>query len=72
MQRETLGPEAFRLGEMFDLSMAMIVSIHLAMNFKCKDMSYSLFWHHQKTYTWSSSGGEGMKKLEFPLLGSLS
>ena len=55
---ETLGPEAFRLGAMFNLSTATVVSIHLAINFKCKDKRYSLFWHRQKTFSWSTSVGE--------------
>ncbi len=55
---EVLGPAAFHLSEMYDFQSAAKVSIHLAMNFRCKDSTYSLFWEREKTYTWSSPGSE--------------
>lgn len=42
-QGEALGPEAFRLDRMFDLSNVTKVSIHIGMNFQCSDARYSLF-----------------------------
>jgi hypothetical protein len=55
---EILGPEAFRLPAMFDLSREVIVSIHLAMNFTCRDKTMSLFWHRTRTAGWSTSTSE--------------
>lgn len=49
---EILGPEAFGFNEMFDLTKAIKVSIHIAMNFVCTDSTYSLFWHRQRTFGW--------------------
>ena len=45
---DTLGPEAFGLGHMFDLSLPTRVSVHLAINFHCKDTRYSLLWHKKR------------------------
>ncbi len=39
---EPLSPGAFRLGEVFDFTSTLRVSIHLAMNFKCTDDNFSL------------------------------
>lgn len=55
---EILGPEAFNLSAMFDLSRTVIVSIHLAINFTCKDKTVSLFWHRTRTADWSTSRGK--------------
>lgn len=57
-EEEILGPEAFGLPAMFDLSREVIVSIHLAMNFTCRDKTISLFWHRTKTADWSTSTSE--------------
>ena len=49
---EQLGPSAFGLGDVFDLTSALRVSIHLAMNFKCTDDRFSLFWGYDRTFDW--------------------
>ena len=51
---EHLGPDAFRLGDMFNLSSATKFSIHIALNFACKDSNYSLFWNRNRALNWSS------------------
>lgn len=49
---ESLGPEAFGLGTLFDLSNIVKISLHLAVNLTCTDELYSLFWHRKRTYSW--------------------
>ena len=58
MEGEILGPEAFNLPAVFDLSRTVIVSIHLAINFTCKDKTVSLFWHRTRTSDLSTCRGE--------------
>ena len=49
---EFVGPEAFGLGDMFDLTSVLKISIHIAMNFTSNDSMYSLFWALDPTFTW--------------------
>ena len=50
---EQLGPEAFGLGRMFDLSKVCRFCAHVAMNFVCLDPAYSLLWNRENTKHWS-------------------
>ena len=49
---EAVGPETFGLGDMFDLTSVLKISIHIAMNFTFNDRVHSLFWALEPTYTW--------------------
>jgi hypothetical protein len=49
---DSLSPEAFGLGIMFDLTNIVKISLHIAINITCADASYSLFWHRERTHNW--------------------
>ena len=50
---ERLGPESFGLGDAFDLTDIVSISVHLALNFGCTDERYSLFWNSDTLSTWT-------------------
>ena len=49
---ESLGAGSFRLEEIFDQRAAPRTSVHIALNFRCTDGSFSLFWVLDRTYSW--------------------
>ena len=49
---EPLGPGAFGLSDMFDLTSITKISLHIALNFSFTDRTYSLFWDLEETYRW--------------------
>ena len=55
---EELGPESFGLGSAFDLSNTAKFSAHIALNVKCIDPAYSLFWYTRNTFSWSGRHGK--------------
>ena len=59
---EELGPHAFGLGSVFDLSNCCRFSAHLALNIDCTDPSYSLFWDARYTARYTA-GAEAVVSL---------
>ena len=51
---QSLGPGSFGLDDGFDLTSALLVSLHLALNFGCVDTTCSLFWSFDETRRWMS------------------
>ena len=49
---QSLGPGSFGLDDAYDLTTAMRVSLHIAVNFRCIDGSSSLFWSFDETKRW--------------------
>ena len=48
-----MGPHSFGLAHQFRLERVTRFSAHLAMNFKCLDQGYSLFWDRERSRGWS-------------------
>ena len=49
---ESLGAASFQLEELFDQTAVIRVFIHVAINFKCTDNRFSLFWGAYRTQRW--------------------
>ena len=50
---ESLGPETFGFGYMFEGDLLDSVSVHLALNFSSDEEEYKFFWDHLRIYTWA-------------------
>lgn len=49
---DTLGPESFGFGSMFEVDRLDSISVHLALNFASDDNMYDLFWNRQRIKDW--------------------
>ena len=51
--RDTLGPESFGFGSMFQADRLDSVSVHLALNFSSNEDMYDLFWDRLRIKDWT-------------------